>query len=221
MSAHEPLIFVRENMPLGEAVFRALCDALQAGVYRPGDRLREDEVALRLNVSRTPVREAFNRLSAKRLVQSASGRGLIVRSLDDGEVMELYAMREILEGAAAGLAAQYATPPEIEALTDMQARFALAAREPKEMARVNRMFHAAIVRGARNRYLDLVLGDLQDAIALLGATTFEVDGRPATASKEHTEIIAAIASHNSDSAERLARHHIREALRARMNLRTR
>ncbi|WP_163332090.1 GntR family transcriptional regulator, partial [Klebsiella aerogenes] len=48
-------------MPLGEATYRALCRALREGIYRPGDRLREEEVARRLAVSRTPVREAFGR----------------------------------------------------------------------------------------------------------------------------------------------------------------
>jgi DNA-binding GntR family transcriptional regulator len=206
------------GLPLGEAVFRSLCHALRAGHYRPGDRLREEDVAQRLKVSRTPVREAFGRLMAKGFVEPASGRGLIVRSLGAAEVLELYAMREILEGAAARLAAQHASPPEIDALNDLERAFEANAEDPTEMARLNRVFHEAIFRAARNRYLDSALQELQDGIALLGATTFSIGGRPSTAAAEHRSLIDAIAGRDPDRAERLARAHIQEALRHRLRL---
>jgi DNA-binding GntR family transcriptional regulator len=206
------------GIPLSEAVFRSLCQALRVGLYRPGDRLREEEVAQRLKVSRTPVREALGRLMAKGLVEPAGGRGLIVRSLDTAEVLELYAMREILEGAAARLAAQHASQPEIDALIDLEQSFEAHLDDAAEMARLNRVFHETIFRAARNRYLDSALQELQDGIALLGPTTFSVGGRPATAVEEHRALIDAIASRNPDLAERLARVHIQEALRTRLKL---
>ena len=206
------------GLALGEAVFRSLCEALQAGSYRAGDRLREEEVAQRLNVSRTPVREALGRLAARGFVAPAAGRGLIVRSLDIAEVLELYAMREILEGAAARLAAEHASPPEIDALRDIEAALIDASDEASEMARLNRAFHEAICRAARNRYLDNASRELQDWITLLGATTFSVGGRPSTSHKEHLAIVGAIAARDGDKAEKLARAHIREALRCRLKL---
>lgn len=206
------------GLSLSEAVFRSLCAALRAGVYRPGDRLREEEVAQRLKVSRTPVREALGRLVTKGLVAPAGGRGLVVRSLDTAGVLELYAMREILDGAAARLAAQHASAPELDALRDLEAAFEAHADDPHAMARFNRLFHETIFRAARNRYLDAALQEIQDAIALLGTTTFAVGGRPGTAAREHTDIIAAIAARDPDRAEQAARLHIREALRARLKL---
>ncbi|PVE23007.1 GntR family transcriptional regulator [Microvirga sp. KLBC 81] len=206
------------GLPLSEAVFRSLCQALRVGLYRPGDRLREEDVAQRLKVSRTPVREAFGRLMAKGLVEPAGGRGLIVRSLGITEVLELYAMREILEGAAARLAAQHASQLEIEALLDLENAFEARASDPAEMARLNRALHEAIFRAARNRYLDSALQELQDGIALLGVTTFSITGRPSTAAKEHRALIEAIAARDADRAERLARLHIGEALRSRLKL---
>lgn len=206
------------GLALSEAVFRSLCDALHAGTYRAGDRLREEEVAQRLKVSRTPVREAFGRLAARGFVEPAAGRGLIVRGLDIGEVLELYAMREILEGAAARLAAEHASRTEIDALRDLDKAFDAHDDDAAEMARLNRAFHEAIVRAARNRYLDNASRELQDWIALLGATTFSVGGRPSTSHKEHLAIIGAIAARDGDKAEQLARAHIREALRCRLKL---
>lgn len=205
-------------LPLGEAVFRMLCGALRDGVYRPGDRLVEDEVAQKLEVSRTPVREALGRLLAKGLVEHAGGRGLVVRRPDAAEVLELYAMREILEGAAARLAASHATAPELDTLRDLAEGFSMQAGTPREMARLNRLFHEAIVRAARNRFLDGALREMQDAIGLLGPTTFLVGGRPPTATTEHAAILAAIVARDPDAAEQAARAHIREALRARLRL---
>src|ERR1700760_2409030 len=131
------------GVALGEAVFRSLCEALQAGSYRAGDRLREEEVAQRLKVSRTPVREALGRLAARGFVEPAGGRGLIVRGLDISEVLELYAMREIMEGASARLAAEHASAPEIDALRDIEQAFTEASDDAVEMARLNRAFHGA------------------------------------------------------------------------------
>ncbi|HXP96462.1 MAG TPA: GntR family transcriptional regulator [Telmatospirillum sp.] len=208
----------RGGLTLGESVFRALCHAMSEGVYRPGDRLREEEVAHRLNVSRTPVREAFGRLLTKGFVEPAGARGLIVRCLGTTEVIELYAMREILEGAAARLAAQQASPPEIDVLVDLEVACEAHRDDPRELARLNRLFHAAIFCAAHNRYLDGALHELQDAIALLGPTTFNVEGRPSSAATEHQDIIDAISAHDGEKAETLARAHIREALRARLKL---
>ncbi|MGJ4910279.1 GntR family transcriptional regulator [Bradyrhizobium sp. HKCCYLS2033] len=219
MSPEAPSLTIdRDNVSLGEAVFRALCHALENGFYRSGDRLREDEVAQKLNVSRTPVREAFGKLVAKGWVQPAGGRGLIVRSLDENEVLELYAMREILEGAAARLAAQYAVPAEVAALRDIHASF-VSAGDAAELARLNRLMHGAIQRAARNRYLDAALEDMHVATALLGTTTFAAEGRAATAAAEHGELIEAIAIRDPDRAEAIAREHIREALRTRLGMR--
>jgi DNA-binding GntR family transcriptional regulator len=215
------------GVALGEAVFRSLCEALQAGSYRAGDRLREEEVAQRLKVSRTPVREALGRLAARGFVEPAGGRGLIVRNLDISEVLELYAMREIMEGAAARLAAEHASAPEVDALRDIEQAFVeasetdaaeMAGEMAREMARLNRAFHEAVCRAARNRYLDNASRELQDWIALLGPTTFTVTGRPSTSHGEHQAIIDAIAARDGDKAEQVARAHIREALRCRLKL---
>ncbi|MBB3950382.1 GntR family transcriptional regulator [Aureimonas jatrophae] len=202
-------------LPLGEAVYRALRDALHDGRLKPGDRLREEEIARRLSVSRTPVRESFNRLLAKRFVEPAGGRGLLVRRLDAAEVMELYVMREILEGAAARLASRQASEMEIETLRDLEALFEEAATEDAR-ARANHALHDAIARVARNRYLDASLEELKDALPLLGRTTFSVPTRPDAAAAEHRLVVEAIARRDADAAEVAARAHIRGALRARL-----
>ena len=208
------------GVALGEAVFRSLCEALQAGSYRAGDRLREEEVAQRLKVSRTPVREALGRLAARGFVEPAGGRGLIVRNLDISEVLELYAMREIMEGAAARLAAEHASAPEVDALRDIEQAFVEASEtDAAEMAAGSTAPFTKPSAAPRATAISTMRrGELQDWIALLGPTTFTVTGRPSTSHGEHQAIIDAIAARDGDKAEQLARAHIREALRCRLKL---
>src|SRR3546814_8153400 len=124
-------------------------------------------------------------------------------------------MREILEGAAARLAAQHVSDPEIEALKDIHQTFEAAHADPEHMARINRLFHETIFRAARSRYLDAALREMQDALPLLGRTTFSVDGRHGTATAEHRAIVDGIAERNPDAAEEAAR--LQERKRTRLN----
>jgi DNA-binding GntR family transcriptional regulator len=205
------------NTSRGEYVFRALRDAIQEGRLTQGERLREEEIARRLGVSRTPVREALRRLVARGLVQEAPGRGLVVVELTKRQVIELYAMRRILEGAAARFAAQHASPAEGELLRRLAAE-CRDAETPARMALCNRAFHLAIYEAAHNRYLQQALGDLSDALTLLPSTTFQEPGRAATAYDEHMKIAEAIIAHDADAAEAAGRDHIAmaERLRSRM-----
>lgn len=200
----------------GQAVFDALRQALRDGEIRPGDHLREEQLAEQLDVSRTPVREALSRLLGKGLLERASGRGLVVRRLAPTEVFELYAMREVLEGAAAAFAATHAAPAEIAALGRLQERFAACGPgETEEAARINHAFHESILSAARNRYLNAAIDELYDGVALLGPTTFRFEGRHALAVAEHEQILSALRAGDASTAETAARAHIRAALATR------
>src|SRR5215470_2422704 len=101
-------------------VYENLRDAISDGRIAGGERVREEEVARNLGVSRTPVREALQRLQQRGLLVVGAGRGLIVAELTHLQVVELYGMREILEGSAARFAAQHASDTEIEMLHRLQ-----------------------------------------------------------------------------------------------------
>src|SRR6266850_8399395 len=103
-----------------EFVYESLRDAISDGRIAGGERVREEEVARNLGVSRTPVREALQRLQQRGLLVVGAGRGLVVAELRHDQVVELYAMREVLEGSAARFAAQRATEAEIAHLTRLQ-----------------------------------------------------------------------------------------------------
>jgi len=199
----------------GDLVYDALRDAIWEGRIGRGERVREEEVARSLGVSRTPVREALQRLQQRGLLVNRVGRGLVVAELGKREVIELYAMREILEGSAARFAAQHATAPEIDMLYRLQRELAEAPDDALLLVKLNRSFHQAIYDAAHNQYLTQTLGGLHDAMALFNAATFRAPSQRRTSDTEHRRIVAAIERHDPDQAEALARAHIQQAQRSR------
>jgi len=119
--------------------YMLILEAIDNGIYRPGDRLVESELAERLGVSRTPVREALQRLETQSML-ARDGRSLIVASLDHNQLAELYVVRAELEALAARLAAKHAAPEEIRVLRDMVAEDRTHISDPEALSRANRRF---------------------------------------------------------------------------------
>ena len=200
-----------------DLAYRRLKAAIESGALVPGHRMREAELAEWLGISRTPVRDALRQLESDGLLVAAPRRGLLVAELDQQQVTEIYALRAVLEGLAARLAAQQASAAEVAALEDILDRQARTPDDDSEtLARLNRVFHERIYRTARNRYLLDVLQALESSLTLLPRTTYAQPGRPATALAEHQVIVAAIVAHDPDTAESAARIHIRAAERIRL-----
>jgi DNA-binding GntR family transcriptional regulator len=201
-----------------EQTYNALRDAIQTGKLKPGTRLREVELAEWLGMSRTPVREALNRLESDGLIMNEPHRGMIVTELDRRMIGELYVMRQVLEGTAAALAARHASDEEIAALREIANRDKEIGDDPKRLAANNRLFHDTLYQSAHNRYLLKTLNTLRESMALLGDTTLALPGRSKTALEEHQTIIAAIERHDPVAAEEATVAHIKEAYRSRLRL---
>jgi DNA-binding GntR family transcriptional regulator len=202
-----------------DAAYQALRQGILQGDLAPGERLRSDALANDLRVSRTPVREALRKLEAEGLVER-SGSGLIVREFSEKDLTELFYVREALEGMAARLAAENATPGEIaeirEMLDDMEAvrqRGDIAALRP-----LTAEFHRLICRAAHNERLLQSLKSLLDHVRQMRTSTLYVAGRPAAALKEHRDLLEAIAARDPDGAEELARAHRRKTLELRKGM---
>jgi len=204
-----------EPFSRGEKAYDTLFAAIQDGTLQPGARLREVELADWIGISRTPVREALGRLEGEGLVARDPHRGMIVARLDPDMVTELYYMREVLEGSAAGLAARHATDAEISTLRAIADRDR-NTRDTARLAEINRVFHDALYRAAHNRYLVKTLNTLRQSMALLGQTTLAMPGRSATALEEHRRLIRALEKRDVEGATKAAREHIRAAYSARM-----
>jgi DNA-binding GntR family transcriptional regulator len=202
---------------LAQYVYAQLRQELRDRHLAAGVRLREADIAERLNVSRTPVREALKRLEAEGLVRFAPPRGFVVVQLTHAQVMELYAMRRVLVSAAARFAAEQASPIEVQSMQQVIAKLE-RAKTPDEVAALNRLLHETIVAAAHNQYLQKMANVLNDALGLLGTTTYSIAGRIKSGLKENTEIVACIASRDAEGAGRAAEDHIGAATALRLQM---
>ena len=207
-------------LPRSETVYAELRQAILRGTLRAGERLREEGLARRLGVSRTPVREAMGRLEAEGLAAALPRRGLAVAEVSPEHVMEIYLVREVLEGAASRLAARHVTHLEAARLeTLLEGMHDAAARDDTPaMEALNRRFHSLIYRAANNRLIERILGGLWDDLGRFGVTTFAFPGRKKEALAEHRAITDAIVGGREDEAERLARAHLVAGREVRLRL---
>jgi DNA-binding GntR family transcriptional regulator len=203
------------NTSRSEFVFAALRDAIWDGRFAPGERIPEEEIARSLGVSRTPVREALRRLQERGMLSVGAGRSLVVAELSRQQVLELYAMREILEGSAARFAARHADETEIDVLHHLLGELEKRGDNPRMLVSLNRRFHRAICEAAHNRYLIATLDGMHDALALLHSNTFRLPSRRSESDVEHRRIVVAIERRDPDEAEAAARDHVRQAQRTR------
>jgi DNA-binding GntR family transcriptional regulator len=197
--------------------YSLILNAIDEGLYRPGDRLVESELADRLGVSRTPIREALQRLETQSLL-TRDGRSLIVASLDHNQMAELYVVRAELEGLAARLAARHATVEEIKVLREMIARDRKLEQDPAALSRANKRFHKQIHLASHNRFLVRQLDLVHRSMALLATTSLEATGRGKTANDEHEAIVEAIAAGDGAAADQALRDHISRAFETRLML---
>ena len=195
--------------------YHLILNAIDTGVFRPGDRLVENDLADRFEVSRTPIREALQRLETQSLLVR-NGRSLIVASLDHNQMAELYAVRAELEALAARLAARHATVEEVRVLHALVQEDRSLLDDSDALARANRRFHEQMHLASHNRYLVQQLDLVHRSMALMATTSLAVEGRGTVALDEHAAIVAAIAAGDGDAADGALRAHISQAYETRL-----
>ncbi|PWE33659.1 GntR family transcriptional regulator [Maritimibacter sp. 55A14] len=206
-----------EAKPAQKDAYELILEAIDGGLFKPGDRLVESELAERFHVSRTPIREALQRLETQSML-TRMGRSLIVASLDHNQLAELYSVRNELEGLAAKLAAQHAAPEEIRVLYDMIEGDRALVGDPTALSRANRRFHKQIHLASHNRYLVQQLDLVHRSMALLATTSLAVEGRGETALEEHLAIVRAIEARDGDAACAALKNHLSKAFETRLKL---
>ena len=206
------------SKPAQKDAFTLILEAIDAGVYQPGDRLVESELAERLGVSRPPVREALQRLETQSML-TRDGRSLIVASLDHNQLSELYVVRSELEGLAARLAARHASDEEIRVLRAMVSEdMKLLGGDPRALSRANKRFHRQIHLASHNRFLVQQLDVLHRSMALMATTSLAAEGRDEAALAEHAALVGAIETHDGDAAYAALKTHISKAFETRLRV---
>jgi len=198
----------KENF--GDQVFEQLKKMILDGVFRPGNRIIESEVAESIGISRTPVREALHKLEAERLIVRLPKGGYVVKGMSRGEIEEIFDIRVILESFAGYLAAERWNDNEIAPLEDKLEEFEkyLMINDLKELTRLNTEFHELLYALSKSPKLIEMINNLRDEIFLLREILLESMKMGTLSHNDHKEIIKAIKNREAKKVERLLKEHI-------------
>jgi len=182
------------------------------GTLRPRERLIAADLADKLQVSRTPVREALYLLASEGLVVPTR-RGFAVREFTPSEIIEIYEVRAALEGMAARLAAERGGGRAIEAVLEVEAGTVTLAKSARQvLVDKNTLFHRAIFAAAGNERLGRLNGQHTEHFFNYRIADLYTDEEAAASIEGHRQIEVALRKRDGDAAEKAARDHILEAL---------
>ena len=205
----QQLLLARVNLPT--RVYELVKRRIVANEFLSGSKLVEDGLAKELGVSRTPVREALNRLTQDGLVTVSPGRGAFVATFSFEDMVQLLEIREALEGMAARLASSRITKKTLNKLREL---LEAGMRERESSGdtgylAADREFHEAIALACGNRHLSHLMRSLRDRIQMLRYRSVILPGRARRSFQEHLQIIEALNRRDPDLAEERIRTHIR------------
>tara|TARA_R110002020_G_scaffold181640_2_gene376730 strand:+ start:4156 stop:4863 length:708 start_codon:yes stop_codon:yes gene_type:complete len=204
---------VSPALTLSDGAFQRIQTAIVKGDIPPGARISEQYLSTTFGIGRGPLREAIRRLEGRRLVVRIPHAGVRVVSLSYAELIELYHVREALEGMACRQAAVNMTESEIAGLREVLAKHeehsGLKANESYYQQEGDLDIHYLIIQGSKNRTLsDMLCGDLYHLVRMYRYRFSTTPKRPQQAFAEHHRIIEAIADRDGELAEMLMRRHI-------------
>jgi len=204
--------------PLHQEAAANLREQIFAGVFTPGSFLDEPVLCERLQISRTPLREALKVLTAEGLLRHEPRRGCFVSEVTERDLDEIFPVVALLEGRCAYEAARNATPADLAALATLHESLVSHAQEGRinDYYAANHAIHEAIITLADNRWLAMAIADLRKILKLARAQQLHAPGRLAQSLAEHLAVFAALKAGDSDGADAAMRTHLtrqREALR--------
>ena len=199
------------NLSLVNQAYKELKRILLEHQIPQGGKLNEGELAGALGISRTPVREAINRLAKEGLVEIFPQRGAFVIRFSEEDVNELFLIRENLEGLAAYLATEKMTGTDLTRLESCVEGFKepYGKKDIQRYAREDFKFHQTIIKLSDARRLTALISTLYDHIRIFRLTTMGLSDRMKVSLAEHERLIEAFRRKDASEAESLMRRHIR------------
>lgn len=193
-----------------DRVARKIEEAIISGNFAPGDRLDERALAEQFNVSRTPVREALNRLAATGLVEDRGRQGAFVAAISVADLLHSFEVMAELEGLSARLAADRMTEEERSELRAFAEKFEISKEAPPidEYMRLNEAFHLLVYRGAHNPVLEELTLHLHRRIASYRRQSLAAKGRIKASAEEHRATAQAICAGDSAGAYAAMQNHV-------------
>lgn len=212
MADADPVPSLADHQSLRERIVARLRAAIVAGDLPPKSRLMEPELAKRLSVSRTPLREAIRQLEAEGLLATVPRVGTFVAEVTPRDLEDIYAIRAVLEGLAARQAAENPDPAKAAQLHAILAELAKKTADYRVYHEAAGRFHDAVFGLSGNHRLQAMYHTLTHQVARLRTLSLAVSKRPEVSLREHRRIAAAILRGQGAEAERLMRSHIEGAL---------
>lgn len=208
------MIIDSKSPSLEEMVYSRLEEEILTGELSHGTSLGEIALAKRLGVSRTPIRGALHRLAEEGLVEISPNRGASVLGINVDDLIDIYRIRERLEGLASALAAERITEPELAKLSEAVdlAEFYISRNDTEHIKELDTVFHSIIYKASGSRFLSRTLSELHRKIKAYRKRSLSVPGRVEKSESEHREILEAIKAGNSERADALTSLHVRTAL---------
>lgn len=202
---------VIERRTVASAATDQLREMIMSGALVEGSPLRQDDLAARLGVSRTPLREAIARLEAEGLLRNDPHRGAVVIKPSVQELREVYEIREALEVLAGTLAARNVTREAVGTLHGILDEID-AARSSDEWAHLNTRFHMEMYALARRPQLQELIGQMRNRSELYVRLLVAKPGRSDKAQHEHREILSALEQGRADEVAAAIRRHLRSTV---------
>jgi DNA-binding GntR family transcriptional regulator len=195
---------------LREHVYTGVKGAIIGGDFQPGKRLIEEKLAADMATSRTPVREAIQKLEKEGLIFRLPRGGFAVKSVTEDEVEEILGLRSVLEGYAAFLATSRITDAELKQLDEIITRedACLKNLNVDEFIRLDGEFHDVLYKAAKNARLYGLLNDLRDYMYRYRVIILHYQRKLHLAVQDHREMLASIKAKSPRQVERLVRKHV-------------
>ena len=193
--------------PLNMVVYEHLKAAIVSGEIEPGTRLTETAVSRQMDVSSTPVREAFRRLASEGLVKIIPWRGAVVQGFTPEQLVEVYQCREALEVLAVQLATEHIDEQGIAKLKELLKR-SLETTDSTEYMENNTLIHEIIFEYAKNKTLSNLIGQINDVIMHNRNVSSYSDKRKKEIHEEHKAIIEALENRDKEAASIAMSRHI-------------
>ncbi|WP_305043414.1 GntR family transcriptional regulator [Geoalkalibacter sp.] len=198
---------IERHQTLREKILETIRDAILRGVLKPGEKVAEPELAERFGISRTPIREAFRQLESEGYLTVIPRKGAVVAALSERDIKEFYAIKAILEGYAARIAAKKLSDKEIERLEAINQRLQQLADEGdvKAFYRTHNEFHELFIRAAGNQKLAELINQLVIKFNRPRLASLSLPGRMQISVNEHSRLLDAFKSRNGEQADNLVR----------------
>jgi DNA-binding GntR family transcriptional regulator len=209
-----------DEKPLSEVAYDSLKSMILSGRVKPGERLGERELARRINVSRTPLREALGRLARDGLAINRPGLGYFACEFDARLIEELYEFRVSLEVTASRAAASRIGPKGVAELRELLRQLAAFERKKKptvdelrEEVNLGFRIHEVVARECGNRLICESLFQLYDRLRLLAWIDFLWFDKWSVTRREHKDLVAAIIARDERQAAKAAERHVKRCMK--------